>query len=64
MAMDVMRPVDAFATAPTSRLDDPARWLRPMLLVLVTTALAILLGAATTPDSSRPATAGHWERPS
>ena len=68
VAMDVMRPVDAFAAGPISRRDDPARWLPPMLLMLVTTAaLAILLGATTSPGAPGapgPATAGRWERAS
>jgi hypothetical protein len=45
-ALDVMRPSDAFAVSPSSRLDDPARWLRPTLLVLaLLAALAVLLAA-------------------
>lgn len=43
-ALDLMRPADAFAVAPSSRLDDPARWLRPTLLTLaVVAALAVLV---------------------
>ena len=71
VAMDVMRPVEAFAAGPTSRRDDPARWLRPMLLMLAmlamlatTAALAMLLGAATPPGGTSPATAGRGERAS
>jgi hypothetical protein len=33
-ALDLMRPSDAFATPPASRLADPARWLRPTIVTL------------------------------
>ena len=66
VAMDVMRPVDAFAASPTSRRDDPARWRLPMLLLMLATtaALAMLLGATTSPGATGPATAGRSERAS
>ena len=47
LALDVMRPVDAFGVGRTSPLDDPARWLRPTLLLLAAAAgLVVLLGAS------------------
>jgi hypothetical protein len=52
-ALDVMRPSDAFAVSPSWRLDDPARWLRPTLLVLaLVAALAILLAATSLATSA------------
>ena len=48
LAMDAMRPWQAFGTLPTSSsTQDARRWLRPVLLTLMGTAtLLILLGAA------------------
>ena len=47
LAMDVMRPWQAFGTPPTSATHDARRWMRPVLLTLVGGAtLAVLLGAA------------------
>jgi len=47
LAMDVMRPRQAFGPLPTSATHDARRWMRPVLLTLVGGAtLAVLLGAA------------------
>ena len=46
--LDVMRPSQAFSVSRTSRLDDPARWLRTTLLVVASlAALTVLLGSGT-----------------
>jgi hypothetical protein len=50
VAMDVMRPWQAFGVLPTSATHDARRWLRPVLLTLLGVAtIAVLLGAARTP---------------
>ena len=47
VALDLMRPSDAFAVRATSRLGNPDRWLKTALLLLALAAgLAVVLGAA------------------
>ena len=45
LALDLMRPSDAFAVSRKSLLDDPSRWLRPTLMTAALLgALALLIG--------------------